>query len=202
MTALLRAHFFNFVVISADFGCFGDFLNISFIWNRFNFRTTDSSKTHRARTFLTLWTCENASTLVSGRLWVRTDAKMWSFPSNRPKCDHSLVTDQIAGNLPHPIKIGREHQDVLEVKSRDHFFRTQWLPKTFPSVWEVLNSVYRTLGEEVRAYEREDQKVSILSLKQPQITTKLKKWALKNKRGKNIMYFIHPHSSEFRCRRP
>ena len=36
------------------------------------------------------------------------------------------------------IKISRDHRDIYDMKLRDHFFRVQLFPKTFPCDWEVL----------------------------------------------------------------
>ena len=43
------------------------------------------------------------------------------------------------------IKIGRDHRDILDMRLRDHFFRVCRLPKTFPSVWEVLETSFTAI---------------------------------------------------------
>ena len=37
-----------------------------------------------------------------------------------------------------PIKNGRDRRELRDIRLRDHFFRVQRLPKTFPCVWELL----------------------------------------------------------------
>ena len=37
-----------------------------------------------------------------------------------------------------PIKNGRDRREIRDIRLRDHFFRVQRLPKTFPCVWELL----------------------------------------------------------------
>ena len=52
-----------------------------------------------------------------------------------------MSQNHLKSTLP-PIKIGRDHRDILDIRCQDHFFRTQRLPKTFPSVWEVLKNSF------------------------------------------------------------
>ena len=37
-----------------------------------------------------------------------------------------------------PIKNGRDRREIRDIRLRDHFFRVQSCPKTFPCVWELL----------------------------------------------------------------